>query len=165
MAANGGYCVPRKTRGGRTTQITGLEKALGMSMLNRVLSCRVTSGRKQCLVEGRTMAAPSGFGVGFGAPSVQVHDFSPAITIFHVFSSFFTPFFSCKSLIFRRLGVLPAGSCTRTRFGNQETTRFQGELDTRRAGEVKKRGRKSTFSPNQYVVESILHELLRKTEI
>jgi hypothetical protein len=37
----------------------------------------------------------------------QVIDFSPVRTIFHLFSRFFTPFFSHKPLLFRGLCVLP----------------------------------------------------------
>jgi len=36
--------------------------------------------------------------------SLQVIDFSPVITIFHLISSFFTPFLSRKGLVSRRLG-------------------------------------------------------------
>jgi hypothetical protein len=40
---------------------------------------------------------------GASLMSLQVVGFSPVITIFHDFSAFFTPFLSCKGLIFRRL--------------------------------------------------------------
>ncbi len=39
--------------------------------------------------------------------SLQLYDFSPVANIFHLFSRFFTPFFRCKELVFRRLSDLP----------------------------------------------------------
>ncbi len=62
--------------------------------------------------------------------SSEVYDFSPVTDIFHLFSRFFTPFFSHKGLVFRRLGKIPRYKRYRgqkMKFENKKTLGFIGK--------------------------------------
>jgi hypothetical protein len=94
--------------GGRLEQ-TNQAGTDNLKMMNCELAC---SSGARVLPDGQN-AEGAMFGLirRFALPNLEVsseaHDFSPVRTILQVFSRFFTPFFSCKGLVFRRLGKIP----------------------------------------------------------
>ncbi len=68
---------------------------------------RIVSREAAKTTKGRSLDEGRGFSAAEIDMSVQADDFSPVTRIFHLFSRFFTLFFSHKRLVFRQLGKIP----------------------------------------------------------